>query len=555
MLVVALVLVGVSAPRAAHAAPGDLLGVYAGSGNPGAASAFGNRLGRRLAFAHDFVDKDTWASVTGMSWTATTWRDAGYTARFVLTVPMMPDTGGTLAAGAAGDYNRHFRALAETLVAHGQGSAILRIGPEFNGKWHVWTINVPNGGALYAAYWRQIVTTMRSVAGANFRFDWCASNGSAWTTDSQQLEAETAWPGDAYVDYVGLDVYDQSWAPWKADPVARWNEYLNLKNGLRWHAAFAAAHGKPMTFPEWGLADRADGHGGGDAPYFVEQMYWWIRAHDVAYHLYFESHDPNGEYGVFSGHFPQAAQRFVEYFGPNGPSDPTAGAAAGSAVALSRAAASAAGRTAGSGLRPPAEAAKLSISRARIMQRRRTFELLAPITRRASGAATVTLHAAGTRTRFAAAVDSARGRIAVRRPVSRQQARAGTGIVTIDYKGDADTQPSAVRLRAASGKARLRAQRPRLEHGRLRAAGTIARRARGVVRIQLAYTAGGERFVRELAAPIRHGRWKLDSGLSPGTLAHIDRRDGTLHAYTLFTGYLPARIGGEMRSAQVLGAR
>jgi hypothetical protein len=189
------------------------------------------------------------------------------------------------------------------------------------------------------------------------------------------------------------------------------------------------------------------------------------------------------------------------------------------------------------------------------MQRRRTFELIAPITRRASGAATVTLRAAGRRTRFAAAVDSARGRIALRRRVSPRQARAGTGIVTIDYKGDADTQPSAVRLRAAPRKARLRAQRPRVENGRLRARGTIARRARGVVRIQLVYTTGGERFVRELTAPIRDGRWKLDSVLSPGTLAHVNRRDSTLHAYTLFTGYLPARIRGEMRSAQVLGAR
>ena len=554
MLVAALLVAGVSAPQAAHAAPGDLLGVYAGSGNTSAASAFGDRVGRKLTFAHDFIDQDTWSSMTDLSWVATRWRDAGYTARLVLTVPMLPDSGGTLAAGAAGDYNHHFRRLAETLVAHGQGSAVLRIGPEFNGTWHLWTINAHNGGALYAAYWRQIVMTMRSVAGANFRFDWCASNGSAWTGDSQQLEAETAWPGDAYVDYVGLDVYDQNWGPSKADPVARWNEYLNLKNGLRWHAAFAAAHGKPMTFPEWGLADRTDGYGGGDAPYFVEQMYWWIRAHDVAYHLYFESHDPNGEYGVFSGRFPQAAQRFVEYFGPHGPV-PSAAAAVDAHATLARTLASAAGRNAGSGPRPAAEAAKLRISRARIMRPQRTFELLAPITRRASGAATVTLDAAGKRMRFAAAVDSARGRIAVRKRLSRRQARADTGIVTIDYKGDADTQPSAVRLRAAAGKARLRAQRPRIENGRLRARGTVAGRARGVVRIQLVYTAGGERFVRELTATIRRGRWKLDSALSPGTLAHIDGRDGTLHAYTLFTGYFPARIRGEMHSAQVLGAR
>ena len=264
---------------------------------------------------------------------------------------------------------------------------------------------------MYAAYFRQIVDTMRAVPGASFRFDWSANNGSSYTASGGQLEAESAYPGDAYVDYIGLDVYDQSWAAWKADPAARWNEYLNARNGLRWHASFAAAHGKPMTFPEWGLAARADGNGGGDSPYFVEQMYWWLRAHDVAYHLYFESADPNGEYGIFSGRFPNAAARFVEYFGPNGPTEPpppppaatappatlaapppagagapsagagaaaagAAGAAAGSAAGDgvarrggSGAGGSNAGPVAGDGSGPSdgADAAKLSIVRARCL--------------------------------------------------------------------------------------------------------------------------------------------------------------------------------------------
>jgi len=35
----------------------------------------------------------------------------------------------------------------------------------------------------------------------------------------------------------------------------------------------------------------------------------------------------------------------------------------------------------------------------------------------------------------------------------------------------------------------------------------------------------------------------------------IARRVGTVHSYVLFTGYLPARMRGEMRSLQVLGNR
>jgi len=39
-----------------------------------------------------------------------------------------------------------------------------------------------------------------------------------------RLPAEKAWPGDEFVDYVGIDVYDDSWAketyPWPADTSA-----------------------------------------------------------------------------------------------------------------------------------------------------------------------------------------------------------------------------------------------------------------------------------------------------------------------------------------------
>ena len=35
----------------------------------------------------------------------------------------------------------------------------------------------------------------------------------------------------------------------------------------------------------------------------------------------------------------------------------------------------------------------------------------------------------------------------------------------------------------------------------------------------------------------------------------IAQRSGTVHSYTLFTGYMPRRVRGEMRSFQILGSR
>jgi hypothetical protein len=46
----------------------------------------------------------------------------------------------------------------------------------------------------------------------------------------------------------------------------------------------------------------------------------------------------------------------------------------------------------------------------------------------------------------------------------------------------------------------------------------------------------------------------LDKALPASVVKQIADRDSTVHSYTLFTGYLPARLRGEMQAYQVLGA-
>ena len=205
---------------------------------------------------------------------------------------------------------------------------------------------------------------------------------------------------------------------------------------------------------------------------------------------------------------------------------------------------------------PPAHGrlstAKLELARATIVRRDRVLDVLARITRGASGRVHVELQSAGRRYRFTAPVDAHRGRIRFRRRIPRAQADLGTGILTIVYRGDADTRPQTVRLRAASQRAALRPRRPTIEDGRLRAAGTVSRRARGAVRVQLEYVVAGRTTTLQFPAPISNGRWSLNQRLSQSVRDAIATRTGTAHSYTLFTGYARARIRGEMRSFQVL---
>ncbi|MDQ2968350.1 MAG: hypothetical protein M3R37_08550, partial [Actinomycetota bacterium] len=294
-----------------HAASSAGIGVYRGAASPGEVGAFGTWLGRAPTYAQDFLAGGSWSSIESPDWWLNGWQSSPYAVEY--SVPIIPDTGGTLQEGATGAYNSHFQKLAQTLVAHGQGNAILRLGWEFNGSWYKWFAG--SDPASFAAYWRQIVTTMRAVS-PGLRFDWCPTLGAnnMWSTG-----VEPAYPGDAYVDYIGTDVYDQSWATNGSDPAVRWNDFLTQQNGLNWVSSFASAHGKPIAIPEWGLSIRSDGHGGGDNAYFIQHMYDWINAHNVAYQMYFEFNASDGSHRLMLSQFPVGAAKFRELFGGAAP--------------------------------------------------------------------------------------------------------------------------------------------------------------------------------------------------------------------------------------------
>ncbi|WP_354701663.1 hypothetical protein DSM112329_01989 [Paraconexibacter sp. AEG42_29] len=200
--------------------------------------------------------------------------------------------------------------------------------------------------------------------------------------------------------------------------------------------------------------------------------------------------------------------------------------------------------------------AKLEVASVRIAGAGRRLTLLAPISARASGTVRVTFQTAGVTTSFVARIDAVRRRIAVDRALSAAQGRAGSGILTLTYGGDADTQPQTVRLRVARRSSGLRAGRPTIVGARLRAAGTVSPRARGSVRVQLLFEpAGGATRTLTFSAPIAGGRYRLDAALSADVQAAIAGRRGVVHSYTLFTGDVGRRIQGALASFQVLGER
>jgi hypothetical protein len=242
------------------------LGVYRGAANPGGVEAFGAWLGRPPAIAVDFVP---WESLAEAGWWVDGWAGSGY--RVVYSLPLLPDDG------------ERFQRFARLLPEHGQDDALIRPGWEMNGDWYPWSIK--DGAEAFAGRWRQAVSAMRAAA-PGLEFDFTVNMGS-----SAGLDPAAAYPGDDYVDLIGMDVYDRGW-----------ESNLKMPFGLEWHRDFARAHDKRMSFPEWGLR-------GADAPEFVERMHAWIAQNQVAYHAYFDFEEHE------LANFPAAAERFRALFG------------------------------------------------------------------------------------------------------------------------------------------------------------------------------------------------------------------------------------------------
>ncbi|WP_412075669.1 glycoside hydrolase family 26 protein [Streptomyces xanthophaeus] len=285
----ATVTAGVLATGAALASPpesqsekdsgtGVAMGAYLHYGSPGVQrmKELSRWLGgSELRVAHTYLPGDAWSNIEGApdflrSWAR--WRRAESDRLFVLNVPMqerneagVPDdeVAELIRLGAQGEFDHHFRRLAERLVELGVPDTMIVLGWEMNGT--TYTHRCGPDPQNWKVYWRRIVTSMRSVDGQRFRFDFAPNRGAdaiGWTR---------CYPGDDVVDIIGMDSYDQ--APGRA-----FDDQVSQPYGLQAHVDFAKAHGKRISYPEWGLFRH------GDNPEYMRRMLLWIDEHKPLYH-------------------------------------------------------------------------------------------------------------------------------------------------------------------------------------------------------------------------------------------------------------------------------
>jgi len=216
-------------------------------------------------------------------------------------VPLIP-IGANLAAAATGAYDDKYLALARKFAATSANDdqIYIRLGWEFNAAgYNAWDAT-GGQGQNYAQAFQHVVNAFRSVSD-KFVFEWTPNKGDGG------MNPEDAYPGDQYVDVIGMDFYwdaQQSWSI--TDPVQAWNYFVNEKYGLQWHQDFAAAHNKPTAYAEWGVNTN-------NSAAYIKLAAQWFQDHNVLYQNYWNSNS-NFQGKLSDNQYPDAAAAYKEAF-------------------------------------------------------------------------------------------------------------------------------------------------------------------------------------------------------------------------------------------------
>ncbi|WP_329299764.1 glycosyl hydrolase [Streptomyces sp. NBC_00659] len=271
--------------------------------------------GTELRVGHTYLPGDRWSNIEGApgfldAWAD--WRRRQDDRMLVLNVPMMERNEEGLSDGQVrrllreaetGAFDHHFRALAERLVELKVPDTVIVLGWEMNGI--TYSHRCGPDPEAWKTYWNRIVTAMRSVPGQRFRFDFAPNRGLdaiPWTE---------CYPGDDTVDIIGMDAYDQPSG-------LSFDEQVKEPYGLQEQVDFAKAHGKSISYPEWGL------YRNGDNVTYMKDMLAWIDEHKPLYNT-LTDYCPHGVWQCQDN--PSAAEAYRAALSPFDDPQPTAPAA------------------------------------------------------------------------------------------------------------------------------------------------------------------------------------------------------------------------------------
>jgi hypothetical protein len=247
--------------------------------------AFATWRGRPLDVAMIYTDRASWSKLTGPDAYVFPYT-ANWPGKLVVSQPPFPDDGtSNLKDCAAGTYDAYWKTFGTSLVSNGRADSIVRIAWEFNGDF--WYYHATNDTQQFIQCWNHVASSIKATD-PQVLTDWTI-NSKYTPTDSCNGDPRNCYPGDAYVDYIGIDDYDE-YPPSTTTP---FDTIATAPGGLTWIHDFAVQHHKRFGVGEWGVVS-AGSQGGGDNPAFIQNMRSWFQAHASAglYECYFGTDAP-----------------------------------------------------------------------------------------------------------------------------------------------------------------------------------------------------------------------------------------------------------------------
>jgi len=317
-------------------------------------NAFTNAMGAPPkfmdAFANYYADWSQWVPTENglaMSWAALPQLRS---VTPVMTIPMAsanefsnPDQ--AFKDIIAGKHDDVFTGLVNSWKSAGYTTIDARIGYEMNGKFVPWYMgDDPGTIADWIAAFQHIADVVHAVPGITVKTVW-----NPVTSNYTNQPTSSSYPGDKYVDVVGVDIYstvypvvlydwakndgtiDQTPQEWFANSINREHFWLNpnatqynpngydpAQWGFKQVLAFATAHNKPLGLAETGAGGDGTSTGPVDDPDFPKWLAGQLSqpgAPQVAFVNIWDINPGDGNWQFTDGSKPLELAAWQQYFG------------------------------------------------------------------------------------------------------------------------------------------------------------------------------------------------------------------------------------------------
>ena len=151
---------------------------------------------------------------------------------------------------ARGEFDGYVREWAREAVRFGK-PIFLRYAHEFSNPWYAWSGRYGNDSAVFREAWKHVHGIFREEGARNVAFVW----------NPYQASDTSYYPGDAYVDWIGLDVFNFG-------PVVENGFFLDFFSILHGTYGVMQAYGKPILLAETGSVSA-----GGDKNLWYRDMF------------------------------------------------------------------------------------------------------------------------------------------------------------------------------------------------------------------------------------------------------------------------------------------